>query len=345
MKILVVNNMVPFVRGGAELLADQLVRELKSRDHTVDLLRIPFAWTPMERVYDEMLACRMFELWDVDRVIALKFPAYLVPHPQKTLWLIHQFRQVYDLWPSDRPETSADLASHPLRSTVQAMDNQCFGQARRMFCSSPTTLERLARYNDRQTEVLRAPLNDPDLFRSSGYGDYILAGGRVNSQKRQHLLVEAMRFVTTPVRLVVAGPPDGPEDEQRLRRIVEQHALHDRVELALGYATRQQVATRVNQALACAYLPFEEDTFGYVAMEACQAEKALLTTVDSGGVVEIVADDETGIVVTPDPQSLAQALDELWVHRKRTEGWGRAAKYRWERLGINWDQTVEKLLS
>ena len=33
-----------------------------------------------------------------DRVIALKFPAYLVPHRQKVLWILHQYRQAYDLW-------------------------------------------------------------------------------------------------------------------------------------------------------------------------------------------------------------------------------------------------------
>ena len=34
----------------------------------------------------------------VDRLIGLKFPAYLIPHPRKVIWLLHQHRQAYDLW-------------------------------------------------------------------------------------------------------------------------------------------------------------------------------------------------------------------------------------------------------
>lgn len=344
MKILVLNNMVPFVRGGAELLADHLVGELKLRGHQADLLRIPFSWNPLERIYDEILACQMLELWDVERVIALKFPAYLVPHSQKTLWLLHQFRQVYDLWPAEKEETAGDLLSHSLRSTVQAVDNLCFDHARRVYCNSPTTQNRLLRYNDRQGEVLPPPLNDPHLFRTEGYGDYIFCGGRINAGKRQHLLIEAMRYVRTPVRLIVVGPPDSETDGFRLQRLVDEYHLAARVDLQLGYASRETISRLVNHSLACAYLPIDEDSFGYVAMEACQAEKALLTATDSGGVLGLVEPGETGLVVPPDPREIAHALDDLWDNRKRTERWGNAAKSLWDRQCITWDHTIEKLL-
>ena len=43
----------------------------------------------------------------VDAVIALKFPAYLVQHERKIVWLIHQHRSAYELW--DHPDF-ADLS-------------------------------------------------------------------------------------------------------------------------------------------------------------------------------------------------------------------------------------------
>ena len=33
----------------------------------------------------------------IDLVIATRFPSYLVKHPNKVVWLIHQLRQAYDL--------------------------------------------------------------------------------------------------------------------------------------------------------------------------------------------------------------------------------------------------------
>ena len=33
----------------------------------------------------------------IDLVIATKFPSYVVRHPNKVVWLVHQFRQAYEL--------------------------------------------------------------------------------------------------------------------------------------------------------------------------------------------------------------------------------------------------------
>ena len=45
---------------------------------------------------------------------------------------------------------------------------------------------------------------------------------------------------------------------------VEQYNLNDRVQLDLGFLPRERIAKYVNEALACAYLPVDEDSVGYV---------------------------------------------------------------------------------
>ena len=49
MRILVVNNMVPFVRGGAEELADHLVRHLRRAGHDADLICVGHSHWQTER--------------------------------------------------------------------------------------------------------------------------------------------------------------------------------------------------------------------------------------------------------------------------------------------------------
>ena len=83
--------MAPFVRGGAEELASHLCARLNStRGAIAEVLRVPFSWEPFERLADEIFLNRTLQLSNVDRVIGLKFPAYLVPHHTKVLWLLHQ---------------------------------------------------------------------------------------------------------------------------------------------------------------------------------------------------------------------------------------------------------------
>jgi hypothetical protein len=112
MKVLVINNAAPFVRGGAEELADHLVLRLNAtKGVEAELVRIPFRWVPAERIVDEIFLNRNLRLYNIDRVIALKFPAYLIPYPEKTIWLLHQFRQAYDLYESGQSHL-CQLSSH-----------------------------------------------------------------------------------------------------------------------------------------------------------------------------------------------------------------------------------------
>ena len=344
MKVLIVNNAAPFVRGGAEELADNLVRELNAT-HGVEseLLRLPFAWNPTERLVEELLIHRSLRIYNADRVVALKFPAYLVPHAHKSLWLLHQFRQAYDL--GDAGQGLGDEGREgEIKRAIRAADDACFRDCRAIWCNSPVTQRRLARYNGVGGEVLYPPLNDAALFTGGEAGGYVFAGGRVAPGKRQHLLVEAMAQVKAPGRLVIAGPPETPDYAERLRALVAEHALADRVELAFGFHPRDTIAAWMNGATACAYLPFDEDSLGYVTMEAFAAGKPVLTTTDSGGLLEMVGDG-TGMVVAPEPHALAAALDGLLVDPAKTAALGRAAKADWDARGLDWPSTVARLLS
>ena len=324
MNVLVLNNMVPFLKGGAEALAAQLVRNLNETPGIqAELIRIPFKWEPAERLIEEILICRSLRMYGGDLVIGLKFPAYLIPHDRKRLWLLHQFRQAYDLWDLGQSNIPKTPRGHEIRQAVIEADNHCFPDCEKIFASR-VVANRLQRYNGLDSEILMAPLNDPELFVGGDYGSYVFCGGRINAGKRQHLLVEAMRFTRSNAKLVVAGPAEAPADAARLQALVEQYDLNDRVQLELGFLSRERIAKYVNEALACAYLPIDEDSVGYVTMEAFASAKAMLTVSDSGGLLELVRHGDTGLVVQPDPESLAAAIDQLANNRDTTVKMGKA---------------------
>ncbi|WP_299454234.1 glycosyltransferase family 4 protein [uncultured Pigmentiphaga sp.] len=345
MKVLVVNNMAPFLWGGAEELAAHLQRNLTEAGHQSEVLRIPFQWEPATRIPSQMLMVRSLELWNVDRVIALKFPAYLIRHPHKTLWLLHQYRQAYDLLESGQSNLPENEVGATIRNAIVAADGEAFKESRRIFVNSEVTRTRLKKFNRFDSEVLLPPLNDPELFTGGAGQGYVFAGGRINGMKRQHLLVEAMAKAPPLARLVVAGPPDTPDDARQLERLVEQHGLGDRVKLDLRFLPRSEYAAYLNAANAVAYLPYDEDSLGYVAMEAATAGKALISAHDSGGVLGLVRPGETGWVTEPDPEPLAQAMASACTDQTTAARLGAAARELWLRMGITWPRTIEKLLT
>src|ERR1035438_2207974 len=136
MKVLVATSGVPFIRGGAEILADNLCQALSAAGHAAELIFIPFKHYPPNRIPGHMLACRLLDLTEtcgvrIDRVIALKFPAYLIPHPNKVIWLLHQHRTAYELW--DHP-TAGDLIHHAdgpvVREAIRQADRELIPEAK-----------------------------------------------------------------------------------------------------------------------------------------------------------------------------------------------------------------------
>ncbi|MBV9392078.1 MAG: glycosyltransferase, partial [Verrucomicrobia bacterium] len=325
MNVLIVNNMAPFVRGGAEALACHLSARLNATSGVqAEILRVPFSWEPFEHLANEIFLNRTLQLPNVDRVIALKFPAYLIPHDLKILWLLHQFRQAYDLRDRGQSNIPDTPRGEKIMELVRRADAQAFSKCRRIFTISRVTQERLKRYNAFDSEVLITPMNHPEMFVNRGDNGYIFAGGRINSSKRQYLLVEAMALTNSSARLIVAGPPDTPGDADRLRDTVERLKLEDRVVLDFGFHPVEKIADYVNRARACAYLPVDEDGVGYVTIEAVSASKPVITLSDSGGILQLVVDNETGYVVEPDVKALADALDSIWSDPGNSKRMGKA---------------------
>jgi glycosyltransferase involved in cell wall biosynthesis len=345
MKVLVLSTMAPFVRGGAEELCDHLVRNLRMRPGVeAEAMRIPFTWEPAENLVEEMLIARSLNIWNVDRFIPLEFPAYLAPHPDKVPWLLHQHRQAYDLFDAGRSNIEAGPRGDALRRMVRNADDQAFRESRRIFALSPAGADRLRRYNGFEAEILPRPLDDPELFLGGEAEDYILASGPVGPGGRQHLLVRAMRHAPG-LRLVIAGPPDRPEDADHLRRLAAEEGVQDRLTLDPRSLPRAELARLVNGATAVACLPSDEEPAGHAAMEAFHAGKPVLSTSDAGGLPEFVRDGETGVVCDPAPEALGAALSALAADPARAARLGRDARASLDALGATWPATIEKLLA
>ncbi len=343
MKILVANNLNPFERGGAELLADHLVANLHRHGHEAELLRLPFAYEDWSTIPAQMYAARAFELYNVDRLIALKFPAFLLRHPAKVTWLLHQYRQAYDLFDAGTSSIPQSPLGTEFRDLVTAADTAGIGESLAVFTNSSVTARRLKHYNGLDSSVLLPPLNDPHLFVGGGDNGYIFAGGRINDAKRQWLLLEALALTAPAVRLVIAGPPSSPQDEIRLHARAAELGVHDRLTLEFGYHERSHIAELVNNARACAYIPIDEDSLGYVAMEAAQARKPIISCTDSGGVTQLVTHRSTGWLCEPQPDDLAAAMTAAVESASIARRYGRAAHDRWSALGVTWDATIERL--
>lgn len=341
MRILICTGWTPFLAGGTELLADSLRRELVKAGHEAEIYRAPFATHPKEEIIKGYLASRLLDLSRIvpriDRVIALKFPAYVVQHPHKVVWLIQQYRQVYDLRGTEHSEFGTSAEDQEIRRALYQMDRRGIGEASRIMAISRNVARRLKRYNDLDAMVVYPPPPLGGAYYHRAYGDYILSVGRLDPLKRVDLLVSAIGRARSGVSCKIVGT--GPEME-RLQRLAAGAA--DRVEF-LGHVDDATLVELYAGALAVYYGPYDED-YGLVTVEAMKSSKPVLTFADSGGVLEFVQEGETGYVLPTEGGvgALAERCDQLYRERDRAQALGARAR---ERVaGIRWDATLPLLM-
>lgn len=346
MRVAIVNAQCPFVWGGAEYLAESLAERVRGRGHKVALIQIPFKWYPPDEIPAHMLACRLLRVdaGGLDLMIGHKFPAYLCPFPNKKLWLFHQFRQVYDLWGTDLGGLADTPANRGMRAMVAAADREAFAQVRGLYTNSRIVADRLKRFTGvTADEVLYPPLNRPELFGPGEFGDYFFYPSRIGPGKRQHVAVEALRHTRSPVKLVLAGKPDSAAYGDDLRKKVEDWGLRDRV-LFLGFVSEEEKAKWMRGACGAVYLPVDEDSYGFVTLEAFHSHKPVLTLTDSGGTSEVIEHDRNGLILEPTPQALAGGMDRLLDDRGRARDMGEEAFATLTRHRIDWEHILDRLV-
>ena len=187
---------------------------------------------------------------------------------------------------------------------------------------------------------------------------YILFVGRITRQKGVTHLVEAIRYLAKGTQVVLcAGAPDTPEIAAEMRAKVEEARQHNPnviwIEKMVTKAETIQLYS--NAAVFCC--PSVYEPFGIINLEA-MACRAPVVASATGGILEVVVDDETGYLVPfeQDPvtsfplhadtfaRELADKLNHLLSDPAKAKRFGEAGRRRVEET-FAWsaiaDQTIE----
>lgn len=343
-KIAVLHAQIPFVRGGAELMVESLVKQLKQRGFEADLISMPFKWYPeASTLMDSYLMWRMADLTEVDGakidlVIATKAPTYLLPHPNKVVWLMNQHRPAYDLHDSvPVGGFNVNPNEEKYRDVIVRMDNKGINEAKEVYSISKVVSNRFEHYNHIHSTPLYHPPALAGRYRSEEYGAYVLAVGRLDSQKRQNLLIQALPFCDKNVRAVIAG--DG-KDLEWLQKLAVEKGVEDRVDF-LGFVSDDALLKLYANALTVCVTPVDED-YCYITLEAFLSKRPVITCGDSSGVLEFARQEENAIVCDcENPEEIGSAINTLYHDKGVARGYGENG-YNMVK-DISWENVISEL--
>ena len=210
MRIVVASTYVPFLKGGATKIIEDLSAALTTAGHQVETVMIPmYSYWP--RVPEQTLAIRLLDLTEacgnrIDRLIAVRYPSYALSHPEKIVWFLHHHRGAYDLWGtpwSDMPDTPEGRAA---RRMMMQSDEIYLREAKKVYTISRNVSGRLRTFNGIEADgVLYPPLPSDHPYAPGPFGDYFVYISRLCPGKRQDLAIEALRYCRPGPRLVIVG--------------------------------------------------------------------------------------------------------------------------------------------
>ncbi|WKZ56593.1 MAG: glycosyltransferase family 4 protein [Bdellovibrionota bacterium] len=349
--ILVLGVKVPFTRGGADALVHSLIAELRRRGHDADSIELPFQVWPKEVLLNQVAMWRAIDFQNfagkqVDLVIATKFPSYFARHPRKSLWLVHQHRPLYELYAGRYSDFSDDPRDEELRALLSSGDGKAIAECQCITGISKNVVERLRQFNGIDGTPLYPPLPLGDRYRTAPGEDFVLSVGRLCAIKRVDLMIKALPIVHRNVHLKVVGTPDEPGILDYFNNEIAKHHLQDRVEF-LGRVDDATLLDLYARCRAVYYGPHDED-YGYVTLEAMASAKPVVTTTDSGGVLEFVQHEEQGLVVAPTTDAIGHAVNRLIEDPALASRLGAGGRQYIESSGLassGWDNVVSTLLS
>lgn len=343
--VIVLGAQVPFVRGGAEIHVESLVREINKLEGVkAELVQLPFKWYPEEQMLNDIMAWRLLDLSEsngtkIDLVISSKFPTYALQHDNKVLWLIHQHRTLYDLENTEYDSWRFEKNAKTIRNKIRSLDSKFFGECKCIYTNGRTTAKRLKHYNGFDSKPLFPPPNLADRIHPGDYGENVIYIGRLEPNKRPDLLISAASLVPgAKISIIGRGRR---EDDERLKLLIEKTGISDRCEL-LGFLPDEVLLRRLSAARAVFYAPYDED-YGYSTIEAFLAMKPVITCNDSGEVKLFAEETGSGFVSDTNPSNIASNLCK--VYDMTESELAEMASHGYEvAKGITWDKILRKLV-
>jgi len=322
------------IMGGNERFITQLFLTLQQYNLIVHVKYLTVDETSPQGMLQAYAQAKRINTKNYDIVFSTKFPAYCVKHPLHINLHNHWFKRLYVDWKlfyknlpaSEKKEWRA------CRRKVLQYDKKALHQA--IILAQSQQVQKRLQQKGIQAKVLTPP---PIVFsKEKKKGKHFLIASMLdNDKKRIDFAIRAYQLIKTNYPLIITGTG---KDEEKLKTIAKQ----DKRIKFVGVVSDEKLKQLYRDAIATIHVGKDED-FGLSVAESLASGCAVITCYDSGGTVEQVIHEVTGIICSPEIEQIGSAIEQVAQDnpfRKQLEQQSIANKQI-----RSWKEYVEKILT
>lgn len=149
---------------------------------------------------------------------------------------------------------------------------------------------------------------------STESSDTVLFFGLVRKYKGLDILIEAMNQVNNKIQLLVVG--EFYDSKQKYLNLVKKLNLQNRVRIFDSYISEEKIQDYFNQ-VDLVVLPYKKSSQSGVLSLAYNFDKPVLVT-DSGGLVDYVLKNKTGLISKSNPSSIAEKINLFFKNKENS---------------------------
>ena len=340
MKVAIASTFVPFAADLYRGLVLELEEALRLDGHQAEVVWLPQVDTP-ELLIPQVLAFRLIDLEQVDRLICLRPQSHVIAHPNKVVWLLEGLlagseRWLFNGFPIDSARAMGQL------DAVRTSDTLSLNEAKAVFVGSTALKTKLLTEHSVGSILLPPPVFSPAS--NNNVSNTIICLSSYDEKSRLHIIIEAMALASTSLHLRVFGDGCHPAYALLLDQLISRLGIGRRVFLDFGPTPEEVLAKALRECLAVIDLKPCRVTPGDSVARSIRSAKCVIASKDGGAVLDEVVDGLTGVVVEPEVRGVASTLRYLEAGKIDHTALGAMLNARAREMASLWPETLKQLL-
>lgn len=309
MRILVACSMFSFSSREEIQWFQKITTVLRKQNHEVDTFLLPVVDNPL-LLPEQLLATRLLNIENsCDLLITIGYPAFALIHPRKSALLFSLVSSLHECF-----NTEYGILATPqyyrIRNAVINAERNCLSEAVRIICASNTLASKIKDdYKLKPVTLLLGDISEKILKKKESHkGElWVVCETNLEPLNRIDLLLDSVAQSNGQWKLKIFVPSASSVYRNALQERIKRLRIKEKV-MIINEALSENALTTSSALISLNYMAMR---IPGAVFRAIKASVPVLTLTDSGALLEVVIDKETGFVVAPSVQKISQTLDQI----------------------------------